>query len=169
MGAAAVHSLFEQYDSIRSSIPAANISDLSDLDSQFRKLAVLSCASHLESDMMEALKAYFVNIAPSVGEFVRRTALDRKFHTLFNWDKPLPDSFFRSWGAECERRYKDRLAEPEFEAIMRSFMLLVSSRNLLVHENLAEQSSDLTFQEVREHFERAEQFSSLAFAVIDAG
>ena len=166
MGAAAVFSLFDQYDSIRSSIPEANISDMTDLDSQFRKLAVLSCASHLESDFIEALKAYFLSIGPGVGEFVRRAALERKFHTLFNWDKPLPDSFFKGWGAECEQRYRQRLTDSEFDAIMRSFMLLVSSRNLLVHANLAEQSSDLTFEEVREHFGRATQFSALALEVI---
>jgi len=167
MSSAAVFSLFNQYDSIRASIPADDISDLTDLDAQFRKLAVLSCASHLESDLIAALKEYFSKLRPSVGEFVRRTALERKFHTLFNWEQPLPDYFFKSWGADCERRYKARLSDPGFDSVMRSFMLLVASRNQLVHANLAEQSSDLTFAEVREHFGRAEQFSLLAVNVIE--
>lgn len=166
MGAAAVFSLFDQYDSIRSCIPSDDISDLADLDAQFRKLAVLSCASYLESDVIDALKTYFLELGPGVGEFVRRAALERKFHALFKWEQPLPDFFFKSWGADCDRRYKARLGDPDFEGVMRSFMLLVASRNQLVHANLAEQASDLTFVEVREHFDRAAQFSALALEVI---
>jgi GH35 family endo-1,4-beta-xylanase len=167
MGASAVFALFDQYDNIRSAIPVEDISNLADLDSQFRKLAVLSCASHLETDLMQTLKDFFFEVGPEIGEFVRRGALERKFHTLFSWDKPLPDSFFKSWGSGCEKRYKARLeADITCEDAMRSFMVLVSTRNLLVHENLAEKTSDLTFEEVREHFSKAYKFPALALDII---
>lgn len=167
MEASAVFALFDQYDSIRTAIPVEDISNLADLDAQFRKLAVLSCASYLENDLMEALKQFFFDVGPEVGEFVRRGALERKFHTLFNWDKPLPDSFFKSWGTDCERRYRSRLeVDMGCEGIMKSFMVLVAARNLLVHENLAERTSDLTFDEVREHFGRAYRFPTLALEII---
>ena len=165
----AVHALFDQYDSIKQAIGSSNPSELSALDAQYRKIAVLSCASYLEADTVHAFKAYFVAQGTALGEFVRIYAIERKFHTWFDWEKATPDKFFKSWGAVCLEDYKEKmLSDGDFDACMRSFMVLVSARNQLVHNNLAEVVSDLTFDEVRDHFARARHFAELAVEMVSA-
>ena len=70
-------------------------------DDTFRKVLLLSAASHFEHLVIAALVNFLSDASSGnerVVEFVRRKVLSRQYHTLFNWDGSNANSFFGLFG-----------------------------------------------------------------------
>lgn len=164
-----VDQVFRDHQSLKSVIGDQSPSDLVALDTTFRKILVLSAASHLEALMTFHMNEYFATLGSTPHEFIRRFALDRKFFQWFDFDSPMPAKFFKFFGAGCHEIYKSTVeSNSSFEAAARSFLVLCSTRNILIHQNLAEATFEMTPDEIEEHFRRAIEFPDLAMRVVKA-
>lgn len=163
----AVDDVFRDYRALLRLLPETAVSDRVALDGHFRKLCVLSSASYLETLMTFHMRDVFKDIGVAREEFVRRTVIERKFFTWFDFDSPTPASFFKKFGIECHDRYKDAIQRsPDFDEHARSFMRLCIARNTLVHGNLAGSDSSLTPEECETEFRHAIQFPDSAVRIV---
>ncbi len=68
--------------------------------------------------------------------FVRRNAIDRKFHTYFDWETGKPNKFFALFGETFKQQMLQRCREDQaFDAAAKAFVELGSERNRLVHQD----------------------------------
>lgn len=141
-------------------------------DDTFRKVLLLSAASHFERRVTEAILG-FVS-ARSAGdarviEFVRRKGLSRQFHALFDWEASNANKFFALFGEEFKSSMQARIGsdEPLAEAI-RAFLELGQERNRLVHEDLGQYSLEKTANEIFALYQRGHHFVELLPALLSS-
>ena len=143
-------------------IRVGNVSLALSVDSVFKKILLLSAASHCESRITDVIINLYDNNCTgksSLSEFVKKQALERKFHTLFNWGSNNTNRFYGLFGndfkchMEIVKNIDDELAKQE-----KAFLDLGSLRNHAVHENLVNFHTDKTTSEIFEDYERACKF-----------
>lgn len=164
----AVDEMFVSYKSVRGQLPQSAVTDAISLDAYFAKLLLLGTASFLESSMLFRVDEYFRTFGTEPYEFTRRHGIERMFSRWFNFDQAMPKQFFNQFGKACATRFEEATQNGDFAAPARSFLLLCSERNLLVHRNLAEASLALTPAEIEAHYRLAIQFPELAIRVVQA-
>lgn len=111
-------------------------------DDTFRKVLLLSAASHFERVVTDAILG-FVSLASSgnerVVEFVRRKGLSRQYHTLFDWDRGNANPFFGLFGEAFKVAMEARLKNDQALAeAIRAFLDLGRERNRLIHQDLGQ-------------------------------
>lgn len=131
-------------------------------DDCFRKALLLSAASHFETIVTEAIVRFFEESSSNnerVIEFVRRKALTRQYHTLFDWEAKNANRFFAFFGNACRTSFEEKCkTEPRFDAAMSAFLEVGRERNRLVHQNFGAFSLEKTAEEIFELYSSAEYF-----------
>src|SRR4051812_2458622 len=72
-------------------------------DECFRKALLLTAASLFEANVMATIEQFVSDCSggnPRIIEFVKRKALNRQYHTLFDWDASHARPFFALFGPE---------------------------------------------------------------------
>ncbi len=132
------------------------------MESTASKVLLLAGASHLEQELQQVLSDFYQEVTdgnPRAVEFVRNKAMNRQFHTYFNWDTNNANRFFAFFGSEFKNLVSQLLIrDVEFESSVRSFVQLGSLRNQLVHQNYAAFTLDKTADEVFELYQSAYKF-----------
>lgn len=157
-----IDTLIERHEQISSFLRKQDQLSLEvDANDYFRKVLVLSAASYFETTITNSILILAKNtkIEP-VWNFIKHKAISRQYHTYFDWEKKninkflklFGDSFYTAISAEID---KDNTLKEGIE----NFMTLGNHRNLLVHENFASASMDLSTEEVIKMYRSALKFT----------
>lgn len=131
-------------------------------DDTFRKVLLLSAASHFEHSVIEAIVSYASDASGGserLVEFVRRKGLSRQYHTLFNWEGRNANSFFALFGEAFKFRMETLVnQDAQLADAIRAFLELGSERNRLIHQDLGSFSLEKTASEIFDLYQRAASF-----------
>lgn len=142
---------------------SGEISLLNSVESHFRKSLVLCIASFFEMRIRESILA-FVRAKSGGSEelfhFVRNKAIERQYHTYFNWkDGKNANTFLGLFGEEFKSKVTSELAaQSEIKQGMLAFLELGNTRNTLVHENFASFPIEKTASEIYDSYQQAQKF-----------
>lgn len=96
--------------------------------------------------------------------FIQKQALDRKYHTLFSWDKSNANSFFALFGRQFKEHMEIyRKNNYDFKTYEQSFLKLGNYRNLIVHEGITLYSCQLELDECNKLFKESIEFCKETF------
>lgn len=131
-------------------------------DDNFRKSILLSAASYFEFTLSEAVQAFAIEASNSselLGALVKRKAIDRQYHTWFDWERSNANAFYRLFGETfCDFMKHKHASEEWLDPAVRAFMELGRSRNLLVHGNYGAFSLEKTASEIYDSYKLALRF-----------
>lgn len=112
-----------------------------EVDGNFRKILLLSAASYFESVIRDTLIEFFrekTNQSDLVVSFLEKKAIERQYHTLFNWPGNNANSFFSLFGEGFKEFMKDEVKNnKKLDDSIKAFLKIGDSRNQLVHQNFA--------------------------------
>jgi len=90
-----------------------------------------------------------------LSSFISKQALNRKYHTLFDWNKQKINSFAGLFGPGMRETIIEHCGGKQST---RDFFYIGSERNRIVHKGLATESIDKTFSEIWEFYESSQGF-----------
>lgn len=141
---------------------AGEVSLASLVNEGFRKALALSAASYFESLIQDAIVRVVDQCTGGAGgvlEFVKNKAVERQYHTYFDWDRRNANKFFGLFGAGFKEFMTKKIqASADLESSISAFMELGSIRNQLVHQNFAVFPMESTADEIYQLFKKALPF-----------
>lgn len=118
----------------------------SDVNKHFKKIFILSSASYFEHLIQKYLIGFFSdksNNNKEVVSFLKRKAIDRQYHTLFDWDKKNANKFLSLFGDDFKKGVEKEInGNAELIEAMEAFLEMGQLRNILVHSNFASYNID---------------------------
>jgi hypothetical protein len=131
-------------------------------DSSLTKSLVLAAASFYETRIKDAIVEFAKENTGNAGllvEFLKNKALERQYHTFFQWGRPNANQFFSLFGtAFAEHMRKQVEASDGLQRSIAAFMELGELRNRLAHQNYAAFVIDKTAAEIYDLHKRAIEF-----------
>lgn len=131
-------------------------------DENFRKALLLAAASYFETRVVDSITVFVRGTPPAhelAAEFIRRKALNRQFHTLFDWDRNNANKFFGYFGERFREFMEGELKTDSALADgVGAFMEIGRERNRLVHQNYAAFPLEKTTEEIYELYQHARVF-----------
>jgi hypothetical protein len=166
-----VDGLFDRYAQIVDYLDEHNeVTFASDLRALQAKVILLASASYFEDEVKACILKFFTDASSNhrmVYEFVRNKALERQYHTLFNWDAKNVNTFWRLFGDEFKKYAEERVnGDAELAEGAAAFIRIGSWRNSLVHTNYASFNLDSTAAEIYESYKKALVFVERLPAVL---
>ncbi len=127
-----------------------------------RKVLLLSAASFFETRICLALETFsrvHSNNHPGIQSLIKKKAIDRQYHTHFDWKKKNAGAFFALFGEVCQKQLKSDVdKDADLKIGLTAFLDLGGTRNELVHQNFAAFPFDKTADEVYSLFQQADLF-----------
>lgn len=143
-------------------LEAQQLSLLNSSDAAFRKSLALAAASSFEAQVTGCIVSFVAVRAKSdtlTIAFVKNQALERKYHTLFQWRGPNAASFFGLFGQAFKAAMDKRVREDKaLDDSIRAFLELGNLRNELAHEDFASYSMNKSVSDVYDLYKRARLF-----------
>jgi hypothetical protein len=140
-------------------------------NSNLRKVLLLSAASWFEVRISVAIERFATLHSqghPGIESLIKRKAVDRQYHTYFDWKKQKPGPFYSLFGDVCGNEIKQLVSEnSELKDAIAAFLELGSVRNEMVHENFVAFPFNKTAQEVHSLYTRAEKFVTFVEAKLE--
>ncbi len=131
-------------------------------EDNLRKALLLASASHFEHRVKNDLIALTRDLTPGsdlLVEFVKAKAIERQYHTYFQWGSRNANSFFGLFGAEFKSFMKERLdSDAALADSIRAFIELGNDRNRLVHQDYGSFSLEKTAEEIFALYQKATLF-----------
>ncbi|WP_413853780.1 HEPN domain-containing protein [Candidatus Ruminimicrobium bovinum] len=142
MNKTSIHNLYTEYRKIKKILEkSGEISVLTDYTNTMRKVLILSSASLFEVQMTDMLKNYVYSVSnqnKQLVSFIEKQALERKYHTLFDWDSNNVNRFLKLFGKDFETSINRKFQEEgKRKKNMIDFIELGHNRNLFAHEDFA--------------------------------
>ncbi|MFE4198088.1 HEPN domain-containing protein [Paenarthrobacter sp. NPDC056912] len=157
-----LESYFEERIEIGDLLGEANeYSLLNVYHSDLPKVLILSVASRFERDVTDHIETFYSEISElePVAAFVKKKALNRQYHSLFNWDAANVNAFVGLFGPQCKAHFATQIVQHDWlNDAARDFLALGQARNVLIHLDLATQTASMTAQEVAEKYRSAVRF-----------
>lgn len=164
--AAMLKSLFDDYDLLTEEL-GGNPSGLTALNRSFHKHLLVAAASSLEFSVKELIPKLFGEYGNEpIKNFIDKNIFSRSYHTLFDWKQKSAAGFFKGFGDDCAKAFKDRLKGEDFSNQHQAFMEIGNYRNEIVHKDYAQYSLNLTPREIFEKYELATQFISQMESIV---
>jgi len=120
------------------------------VEKEFPKTLLLAAASYFETMIKETLTAFFQEYARDpLTHFVSNRAIERQYHTYFNWSAKNANQFFGLFGEgfktfmAAEVKQNQQLGEA-----IQAFITLGDLRNQLVHQNFVSFTLQKTAKEI---------------------
>ena len=142
-------------------VKAESPSDINAFESLAAKALLLAAASYFERRICEAIEATArdTGAAGPFVNFISKQGLERKYHQLFDWDKPNVNRFLGLFGADYKKIMdEDIQADDVLTTAIRDFMYLGSQRNQLVHKGFASFLLESNMIEIWDKFLSASKF-----------
>ncbi|TFD30286.1 HEPN domain-containing protein [Cryobacterium cryoconiti] len=157
----AVESLYEDYQGLVGDVSAKSPSGLAALNRSYHKLLLVAAASSLEGHVKRITQAFFMaHGSHEISQFVSKQVLARGYHGLFDWKAESAQPYFTSFGEACGKGFKARLKkDDQLKADHDAFMKLGNLRNLVVHNDYATYTIELTPDEVMASYRKAVNFT----------
>ncbi len=131
-------------------------------NSNLRKVLLLSAASWFETRISEAMQKFATVHSgghPGIEGLIKRKAVERQYHTYFDWKNKKPGPFYALFGDQCGDQLKQWVNDDAgLKEALAAFLELGSLRNELVHENFAAFPFEKTADEVYALYQCAEKF-----------
>lgn len=138
------------------------ISLLNNANESFRKSLLLAAGSYFEWVIQEAILDFArenSKAAEPLFELVRNKAIERQYHTYFQWGGNNANSFFGLFGDDFKQHMIAIVkANPPLDGAIRAFLELGKMRNELVHENFATFALEKTSEEIYSLYSAAVPF-----------
>ena len=159
----AIERLWEEHDElIKHLLATGKITWKSRADDQFAKALLLAVASRFETRLTDCVIEMFESAtgrSDALVSFVQKEAVERRYHTWFDWNAKNANSFFRSFGEEFKNAMEAKVKnDPDLDDAVKAFLELGRLRNELVHEDYATFSMQKTPSEVLERHRAAARF-----------
>lgn len=140
-------------------LEAGELSLLNNVDAGFRKALLLSAASYFEVQVRDSLLA-FMHEKTAGNEvavaFVKNKAIERQYHSYFNWSDKNANQFFGMFGPAFKARMELLVqSNQELDAAIKAFLELGNLRNRLVHRDYATFPMDKTVDEIYKLYKSA--------------
>jgi len=163
MVATIIDKLYEDNTSVLSHLLGANeISMYSDLDGKLKKVLVMSAASYFETEIRSIIETFVSrasNANAAVIGLVRNKAIERQFHTYFNWKDRNANLFFSVFGDTFSRHCREQVkTDMEVAEAIAAFLELGETRNKLAHLNFGAFPVEKTSAEIYGLYQRALPF-----------
>lgn len=151
---------------------AGELSYSTTLELTFPKVMLLAAASNLEEQVKSAVTNFVRQKAggsEEVVNFLRNKAIERQYHTFFQWDGKNANQFFAFFGDNFKERMKDIVnGDSELGQSIRDFLDLGNARNSLVHGDYAVAATDKSARDVLSQYHSACLFVRRLEANFDA-
>lgn len=159
----AIERLCEEHDElIEHLLATGKITWKSRADDQFAKALLLAVASRFEARLTDCVVEMFESAtrgSDALVSFVQKEAVERRYHTWFDWNANTANKFFRSFGEEFKNAMAAKVKnDPDLDDAVRAFLELGRLRNELAHEDYATFSMQKTPSEVLERYRAAARF-----------
>jgi hypothetical protein len=130
---------------------------LSNEESSFPKVLLLAVASYFEEKVKQILLDFFQEqTTPPLFHFVKNKAIERQYHTFFNWKAANANQFFGLFGEEFKDFMDAEIKDNDtLNDAIRAFMEIGRTRNALVHENFATFPLQKTAKEIYDLYQQA--------------
>jgi hypothetical protein len=139
-----------------------SLSDVNAFESLAAKTLLLAAASFFEKKICEAILACAKNTGTHdiFANFIEKQALERKFHSMFQWEATNINRFLALFGTENKKIMEDEIKVSEqLSSAMNDFIYINSQRNLLVHNNFAAFNLDAAMDDIWLKFGSAKRLS----------
>jgi hypothetical protein len=141
---------------------AGEVSLQSTVDSTFKKTLALSAASFFEDEIRRILLETVSDRSGNdelVRNFLKNKAIERQYHTYFQWRGNNANSFFGLFGeAFRDSASQDVRNDASLADAIKAFLELGNTRNELAHLNFANFALDMTAEEVYRKYQTAYRF-----------
>lgn len=131
-------------------------------EENFRKSFLLAAASYFEHQMKKTVLSFVedaTNENVMVEALVHYTAVNRQYHTWFEWKAANANSFFALFGNGFRDFMKRKVKNDEaLDDSVRAFLEIGRERNRLVHENFGAFTLEKTTEEIHALYCRAMRF-----------
>lgn len=138
------------------------ISLQNEAENNFRKTLLLSVASFFEKEISETVIEFAKSQSNNnelVISIIKQKAVNRQYHTYFDWEASNANIFFSLFGDEFKNRMVNEVKNDEkLDNSIKSFLELGRERNKIVHQNLAEIVIDKTAEEIYNLYKSALYF-----------
>lgn len=141
---------------------ANELSHVNSVEASFRKTFLLAAASDFETRVRDCLINFVnekANGYPAVVAFLKNKAIERQYHTYFNWKDRNANSFWGFFGSDFKAHMVTVVkADAALKGAIDAFLELGDLRNNLVHLDFASFVLDKTSEEIYELYKKAMPF-----------
>ncbi|MFJ3643332.1 HEPN domain-containing protein [Streptomyces sp. NPDC090108] len=123
------------------------------LQSMLPKVLMLAAASEFEHFVCSHIRDYVAESSSGdrISFLVERKAINRQYHTYFDWPKQKAGTFWALFGPDFKKAAEARVSgQEELSAGLKAFLEVGSVRNNLVHNNYADVTISYTLDEVHQ-------------------
>ena len=132
------------------------------VDGNFRKTLLLAAASYFERRLTNGIVDYVAETTSTdhvVRWLVERKAVERQYHTWFDWNKRNANQFFKLFGRAFGDHAKALVDNSEgLSSSVQAFLEIGRDRNRLVHQDFASFPLEKTSEEIYETYRAAREF-----------
>lgn len=147
-----IQTLIENYQELESFLKSQGmISESIDLSDHYRKILLLSCASYYETKITNIIQEFVTKTSNDerVVCFLNNKALNRQYHTLFQWNGNNINNFLGLFGSNYKESVQKKIDDnEELKKYIRAFLNIGNERNKMVHENFLDYQLEKTFDEI---------------------
>ncbi|WP_159002173.1 HEPN domain-containing protein [Streptomyces sp. NRRL B-3229] len=121
------------------------------LQTMLPKMLMLAAASEFEHFVCSHIRDYVAESSSGdrISFLVERKAINRQYHTYFDWPKQKAGTFWALFGPEFKKAVESKISEEEdLSGGLKAFLEVGSVRNNLVHNNYADVTISYTLAEV---------------------
>ncbi|MEO8150778.1 MAG: HEPN domain-containing protein [Bacteroidia bacterium] len=133
------------------------------IEANFKKNLILATASYFEHLIITSLMDYTTKVTNNneiLIEFFKNKAVNRQFHTFFNWNDSNANSFFGLFGSAFLKNMKEKVQQDvKLSEGIKAFLEIGNERNRIVHQNYASYTVDKTTNEIYESYKLARYFT----------
>lgn len=159
---APIQNLINQYNDVyKFLLDSGQVSQSIILTEHYRKIILLSCASSYESQITIILQTFVASKCSDsrIFNFVNNKAINRQYHTYFQWDERNINSFLGIFGPEFKNSISTQIkSDDELCNNVKAFLEIGAERNRMVHGNFLEYQLNKTIEEIIELNNKAEKF-----------
>ncbi len=121
------------------------------INDTYKKSLLLSAASFFEFVVTSIIIDYSKSISSNdqkIVAFIQNKALERQYHTMFEWNANNANKFFALFGDELKAKARKVIDQKQLFEAERAFIEIGRDRNKLVHNNYIESPINNTFEEI---------------------
>ncbi len=158
---------FDEINSLQNKLMSMNdLTTWTNFEPIFRKNLLLSCASYYESCVYNKIKQLFTNSNHSKVHLTEFTmnSLNRRYHTLFDWNGNNTNSFLKLFGDEKKNKIRIKIeSDMKIKSGEKHFIEIGNRRNILVHNNFSIATVDLSINDIYNHHKEIIRFLDFLF------
>ncbi|WP_414565474.1 MULTISPECIES: HEPN domain-containing protein [unclassified Anabaena] len=129
------------------------------LDIIFKKTLLLSAASYFEEKICNMLQEFVKRTTQNdkyIVSLVKKKAIERQYHTYFQWNGNNANQFFSLFGEEFKIKLQGQIDDNDaLKTSVKAFLELGETRNKLVHLNFANYPLEKTAEEIYQMYQKS--------------